>query len=106
MKRINRGYILGSLLTLLSFIILNVRSYSLESAEFAARRAASTLRFSHDGFYWGFPLKWFFVGTCYPCDGLGWFLLGLYLNSSIVFWAAFVTVSYLNKAIQRRFGLR
>ena len=72
-------FAIGCATTLAIFIVLNVRSYWVEKAEYVASRSGISFSFSHSGFYWGFPLRWFFEGGCFPCDPLGfwtanWFL--------------------------------
>ncbi len=101
-RRINVGFVIGCLLTTAVFVLLNARSYVLESTAFDSR----TIHFSHEGFFWGFPLRWIYVGTCYPCDVLGWqSLIGLYLNILTGILAAIGVGFLLNKLIQKRTSL-
>ena len=72
-------FVIGSGVILSIFIALNVRSNIVENAAYVASRAGLPFSMSHDGFLWGFPLPWFFTGTCFPCDVWGawtvnWFL--------------------------------
>ena len=72
-------FAIGCTTTLAIFIVLNVRSYIVENAAYVASRSGVPFSFSHEGFYWGFPLQGFFEGGCFPCDPLGlwsvnWFL--------------------------------
>ena len=72
-------FAIGCATTLAIFIVLNVRSYIVEKAAYMASRSGLSFSFSHDGFEWGFPLRWSFEGGCFPCDPLGmwtvnWFL--------------------------------
>jgi hypothetical protein len=80
MKRIDAGFAVGFLLGVSTFILLNAYTYYAGSARFNAR----TIHFSHDGFYWGFPFPWFYVGTCFPCDLDAWFrIFGFLANVGI-----------------------
>lgn len=72
-------FVIGSGVVLSIFIALNVRSNIVENSAYVASRAGLSFSMSHDGFLWGFPLPWFYSGTCFPCDVWGawtvnWFL--------------------------------
>jgi hypothetical protein len=64
-------FVIGSATILTIFIALNVRSNIVENAAHVSSRSGFAISFSHDGFYWGFPLPWFYSGTCYPCHDWG-----------------------------------
>ena len=70
---------IGFSLTTVFWIAMNIRSYWVSKAVFDARR----IRFSHEGFRYGFPFASFWEGTCFPCDWvLPLNLSALFINSA------------------------
>lgn len=91
-------FAIGSAATLAIFIALNVRSYVAEKAAFVLSREAISFGFSHDGFEWGFPLKWFFEGGCFPCDPFGAFTANWFLAIGV----AWLVGTLLQKFVHTR----
>lgn len=61
----------------LFWISMNVRSYWVSKAVFDERQ----IRFSHEGFRYGFPFASFWEGTCFPCDWVPFLnLSALFIN--------------------------
>lgn len=66
----------GFVLVIVAFIGLNVRSYIVGYTAFLNRK----IRFSHEGFGWGFPLRVYQEVTCFPCDPIGSTLMPFAMN--------------------------
>ena len=99
MRRVNAGFVSGFLLTVAAFVLVNGWTYSAARAEFEA----STIRFSHTGYYWGFPLRWIYEGTCFPCDVFSLMsTLGYFLNLLICIAAAVGVGFFLNRIVEKR----
>lgn len=72
-------FAIGSAAIVAIVIALNARSYFAEKAAYISAGEGISFGFSHDGFEWGFPLKLFFEGGCFPCDPFGTFTVNWFL---------------------------
>ena len=60
----NHWFKIGFVLTIVVFAGFNLRSRIVNRNAFLTR----PIHFDHDGYWWGFPARMYYEGTCFPCN--------------------------------------